>query len=106
MRRLITRLAVAGAALPAAVVPMVLANPAPASAAASYAYFAGDGVRIRSCASTSCGVVGLGYRSHLITAYCATYNAPYFKYVKDWTTGAAGWSASYLVGNSDDLGYC
>ncbi|MEE1929506.1 SH3 domain-containing protein [Streptomyces sp. TRM 70351] len=60
------------------------------------AQFHTDGVRIRSCASTSCAVLGLGYRSHHVGYYCNSYTNGWV-HIKDFTTGVDGWaSAQYL----------
>ncbi|MER6345968.1 SH3 domain-containing protein [Streptomyces sp. NPDC001595] len=60
------------------------------------AQFNADGVRIRSCPSLSCTVLGLGYRDHFVSWYCGQIENG-FVHILDRTTGVDGWaSAQYL----------
>ncbi|WP_330285458.1 hypothetical protein [Streptomyces sp. NBC_00576] len=102
-----TQTGVAAAAL--TVVPL-LAAAAPAAADTSGAatgtaqanepsggaVFFGDGVRIRSCASTSCSVKGLGYRSHFVGWYCGEVQNG-FAHIYDFTTEVDGWAATQYL---------
>jgi len=60
------------------------------------AQFNADGVRIRSCPSIDCTVLGLGYRSHFVSWYCGQIQNG-FVHILDRTTNVDGWaSAQYL----------
>jgi hypothetical protein len=93
VKRSAGRVAIAAALVTATVGTGAVLDPVPASAS-DYAYFTDDGVRIRSCGSTSCTVLGLGYRGDSLTAYC--YAGNWIK-ITDWTTGVSGWSAAGLT---------
>lgn len=57
-----------------------------------FAEFTGDGVRIRSCASTRCTVLGLGYRTHWVSWHCGEWANGYV-HILDNTTHVDGWSS-------------
>ncbi len=62
------------------------------------AQFTANGVNIRSCASTSCASLGLGYKSHTARVYCTgTIHQNGFVHVADLTTGVSGWSSESYV---------
>jgi hypothetical protein len=55
--------------------------------------FNGDGVNIHSCPSTSCPVLGLGYRSQRTATVCSgQFIQNGFGHIMDRTTGVCGWS--------------
>lgn len=87
------------AVLTGAVVSLAAAAPADA---AFPTRFTGDGIRIRSCADTSCAVLGLGYRSHSVTDYCWVAGTPiggndFWDRIRDNTTGVTGYvNETYL----------
>jgi hypothetical protein len=90
------------AALTFAAGSLVAAAPLASATTSCYgcegAQFTADGVRIHSCASLSCTVVGLGYKSNTVRVYCL--NTPYkngFVHIDDLTTGVSGWSAEQYV---------
>ncbi|GLP65093.1 hypothetical protein TUSST3_17130 [Streptomyces sp. TUS-ST3] len=68
----------------------------PADEPSGGAMFFADGVRIRSCPSTSCGVKGLGYRSHAVGWYCGEVQNG-FAHIYDFTTGVDGWAATQYL---------
>jgi hypothetical protein len=84
-------------ALPAGPATAVRAAPAvQADDPAGGAQFNADGVRIRSCPSVDCTVLGLGYRSHFVSWYCGQIQNG-FVHILNRTTGVDGWaSAQYL----------
>ena len=104
LRNTIAVVALAGAAMLGAfsVAPAAQAAPAqprPAQAAGipyGGAQFNTDGVRIRSCASTGCTVLGLGYTSHQVAYYCGEH-VNGFVHILDYTTGVDGWSSDQLT---------
>lgn len=57
--------------------------------------FKGDGVKIHSCASAGCSVVGLGYRSQRYATICKDLPIPHYKngfgHILNRATGVAGW---------------
>lgn len=61
--------------------------------------FKGDGVNIHSCASTSCSVLGLGYRSQRQATICnGDYIKSGFGHIENRNTGVRGWSKlSYVT---------
>jgi hypothetical protein len=62
------------------------------------AQFTANGVNIRSCASTSCTSLGLGYESHTVRVYCTgTVQQNGFVHIDDLTTGVSGWSSEKYV---------
>ncbi|MEU7409240.1 MULTISPECIES: SH3 domain-containing protein [Streptomyces] len=69
---------------------------APADEPSGGAVFVGDGVRIRSCPSTGCGVKGLGYRSHFVGWYCGEVQNG-FAHIYDFTTKVDGWAATQYL---------
>lgn len=55
--------------------------------------FKADGVNIHSCPSTSCTVVGDGYRSHRQATICqGDYIQNGFGHIEDRNTGVRGWA--------------
>lgn len=56
----------------------------------------GNGTRLRTAGYNDCTVVGLAYPSHRIDVHCSRKNdnGVWWVYVRDVTTGKAGW-ASY-----------
>ncbi|AHH97380.1 hypothetical protein GCM10010174_73270 [Kutzneria viridogrisea] len=104
-----TALTVAGGQALAAAKPTAVASPAncgwqPANNDNNTSgRFADDGVNIRSGDSTSCAVLGLGYKSHTITLRCF-WNG--FVYLTDNTTGVTGWSAVDYVNWPGGLNDC
>jgi hypothetical protein len=97
-----TKAAAAGLVLAAGSVLGLVAAPtasaAPGCAGCEGARFTGDGVRIHSCASTSCTTLGLGYRSHTLRVICIipiTKNG--FVHVDDLSTGVVGWASDQYV---------
>jgi hypothetical protein len=61
-------------------------------------HFKGDGVNIRSCASSSCASLGLGYKSQYEATVCAgTEDQNGYEHIKDLDTGVVGWAANQYV---------
>lgn len=61
-------------------------------------HFKGDGVNIRSCASSSCTSLGLGYKSQYEATVCAgTEDQNGYEHIKNLNTGVVGWAANQYV---------
>jgi hypothetical protein len=94
--RAVSSVAVADRATTAGVAPAAITT-----------HFTADGVRIRSCPSTSCTILGLGYRSHSVTGSCWTTGTvvsgnPYWDKIRDNTTRVTGYVSETLL-NPDVL---
>jgi hypothetical protein len=99
------------AAITAVAAPLALLPAAPALAAANGDYTAA-GVRIRSCANTTCTVRGLGYQGQGAYITCFRYgeyigNNSIWYYHRNKTTGVVGYSHSSLMNfNSGTVPRC
>jgi uncharacterized protein YraI len=98
---------VAVAALAAAFVLMLVT---PAAAAVTGDYTA-SGVRIRSCPTTSCAILGLGYPGQHATIYCyklgtVVNGSPYWYYNRDNATGVTGYSSDAYVIFYGSVSHC
>lgn len=70
-------------------------------AAAGFVSWRGEGIRIYSCASQGCSVVGLGYSSHAAGWYCGEV-ANGLAHIWDDTTQVDGWvSTSWIYYGCD-----
>ncbi len=101
-------LSVAAVLTAAASSGVLLAAPAQAAVAGHYT---GDGIRIRSCPSTSCTAYGVGYPSHSATIYCyktgtVINGSPYWYYHRDNTTGVVGYSADAYMSFNGSVSRC
>ncbi len=88
----------------------VLLGAAPAQAAVAGHYTA-DGVRIRSCPSTSCTTFGLGYPSQSAAIYCyktgtVVNRSPYWYYNRDNATGVVGYSSDAYMSFNGSVSRC
>lgn len=94
-----TRLAGTAVLLASAAVVALTSTPASATVCCEGAnYFKGNGVNIHSCASSSCTVVGLGYRSQKEATVCTPNpNQNGFWHIKDLATGVTGWAADQYI---------
>ena len=86
--------------------------PATAAQAAANGDYTADGVRIRTCANTSCTVLGLGYHGQGAYITCFRYgeklgnNSIWYNH-RNKTTGVTGFSHSSLMNyNSGSVPRC
>ncbi|GIG55928.1 hypothetical protein Lfu02_03000 [Longispora fulva] len=96
---MLRKIGVALAVVAGMLVPATAHAAAPAAQpwpAYGWAQFRAEGVRIRSCASTGCPALGLGYTSHFVNWYCFE-SSNGFIHIHDNTTGVDGWSSDSLL---------
>lgn len=107
VRRRWLQVAVGAVVLAASIV--IPASPAMASANGDYT---ADGVRIRSCPSTSCNTVyGLGYPGQGATIICyklgtIVNGTPYWYYHRNKTTGVTGYSTDAYMTFTGSVSAC
>ncbi|WP_043716710.1 hypothetical protein [Kutzneria sp. 744] len=85
----------------AALAAVGFALPAAAAPTANQGVFTADGVKIRTCAATTCTGKGSGYKGQSVTVYCYKYgtapgpgfNEVWFS-VRDNATGVSGFAHS------------
>ena len=89
----------------------VLGVAQPAFAATTNGDYKGSGINIRSCNSTSCSVLGLGYQGQKLTATCYKQGQN-FESVAIWiknrdaATGVTGYSDSTYITYSGSIPPC
>ncbi|MET9794725.1 hypothetical protein [Nocardiopsis alba] len=100
----------AGTAAPSAENTPAASTTTPLAQADVPASFREDGVRIRRSYDGSSEVLGLGYRNHSVSAFCAIHPDPMVTFygVQNHTTGVRGYAFGdyVLVENSSALPSC
>jgi hypothetical protein len=68
----------------------------------------GDGTAIRRGPFTDCDILGRGYRTQGIDVHCHVYNTNgvLWVYVRDTTTGVAGWARGDTIFGGTQTGSC
>ena len=87
----------------AAVTPAVDCTQNPSGGAREPNHFIGNGVNIRTGPSTSCTIVGEGFKNQSVTVHCYRGN---WDYLKDNATGKLGWVVAQLIDVTPNLPAC